>query len=87
MSYVYAAIADRPVWLAANTSSDETVLVIPDLHGALKIRFPDLLTVVAPKDTAQALHRAANLRNQGLEVTLWSELAQVSVCVCMPCIQ
>ena len=78
---MYAAIADRPVWLAANTSSDETELVIPDLHGALQLRFPNLLTVIAPKDTAQALQGAAKLRSLGMKVTQWSELFQVSVCL------
>ena len=38
----------RPVWIAASTHEDEERLVL-DVHGALRIRFPDLLLLWAPR--------------------------------------
>ncbi len=76
---VNAAKADRTVWLAANVSTDEVSASLLELHGALRARFSNLLTVIAPKDVAQAPQAAAKLTAQGLTVTLWSDISQVSL--------
>ena len=77
---VSAARASRPVWLAANTTSDETVDVAV-LHHTLKARFSTLLTVMVPKEAALAKPTLAKLKAQGLQALLWSELSQVSSAV------
>ncbi|KAL0023326.1 hypothetical protein WJX77_007796 [Trebouxia sp. C0004] len=69
------AKADRTVWLAANVSTDEVSAGL-ELHGALRARFSNLLTVLAPKDFAQAPQAAAEFTAQGLTVTLWSDICQ-----------
>ncbi len=76
---VNAAKADRTVWLAANVSTDEVSASLLELHGALGARFSNLLTVIAPKDVAQAPRAAAEFTAQGLMVTLWSDISQVSL--------
>jgi len=76
-----AATACRPVWLAANTTLDETLTAIKDLHQSLEARFPDLLTVIAPKEVVEAQQALSGLRAAGLEVALWSELSLVR-CIC-----
>lgn len=43
-----AMIADRPVLLAAQTHPGEDETVLP-AHDALRIRFPDLLTIIVPR--------------------------------------
>ncbi len=74
---VNAAKADRTVWLAANVSTDEVSASLLELHGALGARFSNLLTVITPKDVAQAPQAAAQFTAQGLTVTLWSDISQV----------
>ncbi len=76
---VNAAKAERTVWLAANVSTDDVSASLLELHGALRARFSNLLTVIAPKDVAQAPQAAAEFTAQGLKVTLWSDISQVSL--------
>ena len=76
---VNAAKADRTVWLAANVSTDEVSASLLELHGALRGRFSNILTVIAPKDVAQAPRAAAEFTAQRLTVTLWSDISQVSL--------
>lgn len=76
---VSAAKADRTIWLAANVSAEEVSGSLLELHGALGTRFSNLLTVIAPKDVAQAPRAAAEFTAQGLTVTLWSDISQVSL--------
>ncbi|KAL0055535.1 hypothetical protein WJX82_001629 [Trebouxia sp. C0006] len=70
------AKAERTVWLAANVSTDDVSASLLELHGALRARFSNLLTVIAPKDVAQAPQAAAEFTAQGLKVTLWSDISQ-----------
>ena len=83
---VNAAKADRTVWLAANVSTEEVSASLLELHGALGARFSTLLTVIDPKDVAQAPRAAAEFTAQGLTVTLWSDISQVSLHSVVMCI-
>ncbi len=60
-----AAVADRPVWLAASSHPGEEAVIL-DTHRRLAARLPDLLTVIAPRDPAQGDLLAEASRNQGL---------------------
>ncbi len=43
-----AAFADRPTWFAANTHQGEETQVLK-VHEALKLRYPSLVTIIAPR--------------------------------------
>jgi 3-deoxy-D-manno-octulosonic-acid transferase len=47
VAHLQAAVAGRPVWIAASTHPGEEEWVVA-AHQALQGRFPGLLTVVAP---------------------------------------
>jgi 3-deoxy-D-manno-octulosonic-acid transferase len=75
LSALAGLIGDRPVWVAASTHAGEEEQVI-DVHVALLKRFPNLLTIIAPRHPARGeevariaadarLHVA--LRSRGLE--------------------
>lgn len=79
------SIGGRPCWVAASTHAGEEALCL-DAHRALVARFPDLLTILAPRHPARAgaiapLVAAAGLqlaqRSRGDEVTA---LTQVYLC-------
>jgi len=57
-----ARIAGRPVWLAASTHEGEEAAVAA-AHRALSERFPNLLTLLAPRHPARADQIAALLQN------------------------
>ena len=57
-----ARIAGRPVWLAASTHEGEEEPVAA-AHRALRERFPDLLTLLAPRHPARADQIAAALQD------------------------
>ena len=61
-----AALAGRPVWLAASTHPGEEAL-IGAVHRALAPRLPGLLTVIVPRHPARGPEIAASLT--GLAVT------------------
>lgn len=48
LNHLRPMIAGRPVWLAASTHAGEEV-AIAQAHATLKARFPNLLTVLAPR--------------------------------------
>lgn len=60
-----AAVAERPVWLAASSHPGEEAVIL-DTHRRLAARWPDLLTVIAPRDPAQGAALAEASRRQGL---------------------
>ena len=62
-----AAIGARAVWLAASIHPGEDALVA-EVHRALKRRFPDVLTLVAPRHPPKAEAMAATFAAQGLRV-------------------
>lgn len=61
------AAGDRPLWLAASTHSGEERLA-GQAHLALKRRWPDLLTLIAPRHPKRAAEIAAELTGLGLKV-------------------
>ena len=70
-----AAIGGRPVWLAASTHAGEE-MVIGRVHLALRQRFPELLTIIAPRHAPRALAVGQALEREGLVVSLRSRQAE-----------
>jgi 3-deoxy-D-manno-octulosonic-acid transferase len=62
-----AAIADRPVWLAASTHPGEEPLVL-ETHRRLAAGLPDLLTMIAPRDPRRGDALAADIRRRGFRL-------------------
>lgn len=48
LAHVTGQLSSRPVWLAASTHPGEEAMVV-ETHKALKSRYPDLLTIIAPR--------------------------------------
>jgi 3-deoxy-D-manno-octulosonic-acid transferase len=67
-----AAIGTRPRWLAASTHEGEEDMAA-DAHALLRRRFPELLTVIAPRHPARGAEIAESLRRRGLRVSRRSE--------------
>lgn len=59
LSELRALIGSRPVWLAASTHDGEERMALT-LHQALLQRFPDLVTIVAPRHP----HRGADIERE-----------------------
>ncbi|MEE3093410.1 MAG: 3-deoxy-D-manno-octulosonic acid transferase [Pseudomonadota bacterium] len=59
-------IGQRPIWLAASTHPGEEGIVI-QAHQTLRERYPDLLTVIAPRHPARGNEIAAELRAANAE--------------------
>ena len=72
-----AAIGSRPVWLAASTHTGEEALA-GEVHLALKTRFPNLLTIIAPRHPQRTPQIAAGLEAAGLRIGLRSQRAAIS---------
>ncbi len=66
-----AAVGSRPVWLAAQTHPAEEAIVI-DAHRSLSKRWPDLLTIVAPRHVERGPQIEALARGQGIAAELRS---------------
>jgi 3-deoxy-D-manno-octulosonic-acid transferase len=60
-------VAGRPIWLAASTHPGEED-IIAAVHVALMRRFPDLLTILAPRHPRRASQICALLADHGLDV-------------------
>jgi 3-deoxy-D-manno-octulosonic-acid transferase len=60
-------VGNRPVWLAASTHDGEEAAVA-DAHHQLKIRFPGLLTIIAPRHPERGAVIATMLAARGLTV-------------------
>lgn len=67
LSALEAAIGRRPRWLAASTHAGEEELAA-DAHARLRQRFPDLLTLIAPRHPPRADEIAGTLKRRGLRV-------------------
>lgn len=63
-----AAIGRRPRWLAASTHAGEEEIAA-EAHARLRQRFPDLLTVIAPRHPARGNEIAEGLRRRGLRLS------------------
>ena len=68
-------IGARPLWLAASTHPGEEALCLA-AHRALGARFPDLLTVIAPRDARRGPAIAALAAQAGLRAALRSSGAR-----------
>jgi len=62
-----AALGKRPRWLAASTHEGEEE-VVAEAHRILKRRFPDLVTIIAPRHPSRGEAIAALLQERGLKV-------------------
>ena len=67
-----AALADRPVLLAASTHPGEDE-VVAEAHTIMKRKLPDLLTVIVPRHPERGSQIAEQLRNANLTAELRSE--------------
>ncbi len=63
-----AAVAGRPVWLAASTHVGEEEIAAT-VHSRLTETWPDLLTVIVPRHPARGGQIAQELRARGFTVT------------------
>ena len=64
-SALVQAIGGRPIWLAANTHPGEDTVVL-DAHQQLADRWPDLLTIAAPRHPERGGDIAAMAERRGL---------------------
>lgn len=67
LTRLQAAIAGRPVWLAASTHPGEEEIVAA-AQAPLAAAFPHLLTLLVPRHATRGAEIAAQLRHQGLVV-------------------
>ncbi|MGH1590910.1 3-deoxy-D-manno-octulosonic acid transferase [Methylobacterium phyllosphaerae] len=65
VAYLGAMMAGRPVWVAASTHPGEEAMVAY-AHAMLKVRFPKLLTIIAPRHPARAAEAIACANAVGL---------------------
>ncbi|HMN73128.1 MAG TPA: 3-deoxy-D-manno-octulosonic acid transferase [Rhodoblastus sp.] len=72
-----AAIGARPVWVAASTHEGEEEICLA-AHRILRLRFPDLLTIVAPRNARRGRDIAALARQTGATTALRSADAAIS---------
>ena len=77
LAELHAWIGDRPVWLAASTHAGEERMVA-EVDAALRTRWPDLLTIIAPRHPNRGGEVAAVLRGMGLELSRRSEGEAIS---------
>ncbi len=72
-----AAVGARPVWVAASTHEGEEEICLA-AHKILLTRFPDLLTIIAPRNARRGRDIAALARTTGAEAALRSAGDSVS---------
>ncbi len=58
---------DRPRWLAASTHEGEEAIAA-DVHQILKVKFPDLITVVVPRHATRGQKLSAKFKTSGFSV-------------------
>ena len=63
-----SALGARPAWLYASTHDAEEALAC-EVHTALQARFPDLLTIIAPRHPARKNEIEVVIQKQGLTFT------------------
>lgn len=73
-----AAIGRRPRWLAASTHAGEEEMAA-EAHARLRQRFPDLLTVIAPRHPPRADEIAEILKRRGLRVRRRSKGERIGI--------
>ena len=67
-----AAVAGRPIWVAASTHADEEGALL-DAHGLLRRELPEALTVLAPRQPHRGPALLAEARRRGIAATLRSQ--------------
>jgi len=72
LAALVAATAGRTVWLAASTHTGEEA-IIATAHRTLKARWPNLLTVIAPRHAERGEAIASELRAAGLSTARRSQ--------------
>jgi 3-deoxy-D-manno-octulosonic-acid transferase len=65
-------LAGRPVWVAASTHPGEEELLMA-VHVALRPRYPDLLTIIAPRHPERGANLAAIAKRMELKTALRSD--------------
>jgi 3-deoxy-D-manno-octulosonic-acid transferase len=65
LAYLGEMIGARPVWIAASTHPGEEAAAV-SAHAQLKSRFPDLLTLIAPRHPGRGPEAAAHATEAGL---------------------
>lgn len=70
-------LGDRPCWLAASTHEGEEAIAA-SIHQALSIRYPRLLTIIAPRHPPRAAIVWRELEAMGLRVACLSADAEIS---------
>jgi 3-deoxy-D-manno-octulosonic-acid transferase len=75
VAHLQAAVAGRPIWIAASTHPGEEEWVVA-AHRALQDRFPGLLTVVAPRHARRGADVAALAAEAGLSPARRSQGAE-----------
>ena len=83
---VYAEVASRPTWLAANTTWTE----LEDLLSVLEVlckKQPTLLTVLALDDLTRSAPLQQLLQSHGLNTLLWSQMGSTQPQVGSPGLQ
>jgi len=65
LAYLGEMIGARPVWIAASTHPGEEAAAV-FAHAQLKSRFPDLLTLIAPRHPGRGPEAAAHATEAGL---------------------
>lgn len=70
-------IGKRPLWLASSTHDDEEVR-IAKVHKRLKEKFPELLTIIAPRHPNRGTEIAAEINKLGLTTALRSEQEKIT---------
>lgn len=82
LAQMTAAVGARPTWLAASTHQDEEEIILA-VHRQLRADFPDLLTIVAPRNAkrgppmaerAEAVGAPAALRSHGDDLTAQTQI-------------
>jgi len=71
LAQLTAAIGARPLWVAASTHAGEEEICLA-AHAILRLRFPDLLTIIAPRDARRGREIAALARQTGARPALRS---------------
>lgn len=70
-------IKNRPLWLASSTHDDEEIR-IAKVHKRLKQKFPDLLTIIAPRHPNRGAEIAAEINKIDLTTALRSENEKIT---------
>ncbi len=70
-------IGNRPIWLASSTHDDEEIR-IAKVHKRLKEKFPDLLTIIAPRHPNRGEEIAAEINKIGLSTAIRSKQEKIT---------